>query len=268
MALFDDDPSPRPRGPRRRRERIGWIVARASPAAIGLGLRAAPAPYVIEQPGPVYDTLGDVGARGRGGAAHRDPRRGDLSRPTASSTCSRSPCSAGPGRRPNWLDVARRVVRPHPRGRAGRGVFPPGVDRRRPRRAEHRGDGRLAAGRDRRGARRARLRLPARRHRRRRPRRLPGRRACSRRATSSLDGERHGRERRRRAARRARARTARTRPASSSSCATARSRPIEVTPVRARRPDAVLGVGVRMRLRVPVRRRTSSSTTSAARARA
>ena len=56
MALFDDDPSPRPQG-RSRRERIGWIALGVA-AAIGLTFALLPSPYVIEQPGPVYDTLG------------------------------------------------------------------------------------------------------------------------------------------------------------------------------------------------------------------
>ena len=55
MALFDDDPSPRPQG-RSRRERIGWAALGVA-VVIGVGFALLPAPYVIEQPGPVYDTL-------------------------------------------------------------------------------------------------------------------------------------------------------------------------------------------------------------------
>ena len=56
MALFTDD-SPTPRGVRRRRPSIGWTALLvALVAAVLLGIM--PAPYVIEKPGPVYNTLG------------------------------------------------------------------------------------------------------------------------------------------------------------------------------------------------------------------
>jgi Lon-like protease len=57
VAIFTDiapDPEPRPR-----RRRVGWVI-------LGIGLVGVvtvaliPAPFVIEQPGPVYNTLGDV----------------------------------------------------------------------------------------------------------------------------------------------------------------------------------------------------------------
>jgi len=45
--------------PRQRRRRIGWSILGV--ALVGLVVVALlPAPFVIEQPGPVYDTLGDV----------------------------------------------------------------------------------------------------------------------------------------------------------------------------------------------------------------
>ncbi|GAA1833839.1 YlbL family protein [Agromyces salentinus] len=69
MALFDDDRSPMPESlgpdagsPRRGaarplRERIGWWAA-VTATIIGLVFVFVPSPYVIERPGPVYDTLG------------------------------------------------------------------------------------------------------------------------------------------------------------------------------------------------------------------
>ena len=69
MALFDDDRSPLPEhdGPgepprsggagRPLRERIGWWAALTA-TVIGLVFALFPTPYVIERPGPVYDTLG------------------------------------------------------------------------------------------------------------------------------------------------------------------------------------------------------------------
>lgn len=56
MALFADEPSPRPEG-RSRRERIGWGAVTIA-VVIAIVFALLPSPYVIEQPGPVYDTLG------------------------------------------------------------------------------------------------------------------------------------------------------------------------------------------------------------------
>ncbi len=57
MALFTDiEPDV---DPRRRRRYVGWGILGV--ALVGVAVVAlVPAPYVIEQPGPVYDTLGDV----------------------------------------------------------------------------------------------------------------------------------------------------------------------------------------------------------------
>lgn len=55
MTLFSDDP--RPSSSRPRRAWVGPAVL-LSGVALVVGLGVAPAPYVIEQPGPVFDTLG------------------------------------------------------------------------------------------------------------------------------------------------------------------------------------------------------------------
>ncbi|MBC7724813.1 MAG: ATP-dependent serine peptidase containing a PDZ domain protein [Burkholderiaceae bacterium] len=57
MALFSDARPPVSR--RRRRVRVGWTILGVGIVA-SLGLSLTPAPYVIEQPGPVFDTLGEV----------------------------------------------------------------------------------------------------------------------------------------------------------------------------------------------------------------
>lgn len=63
MALFegslgeptiDDDPATRSE---QRRRGLGWVLVLVAIAIIGV-FAFAPSPYVIEQPGPVYDTLG------------------------------------------------------------------------------------------------------------------------------------------------------------------------------------------------------------------
>ncbi len=60
MALFIDDRSgPEPSPARRRISVLGWILLAA--AVFGtLAFTLVPAPYVIEQPGPVFNTLGTV----------------------------------------------------------------------------------------------------------------------------------------------------------------------------------------------------------------
>ncbi|MWV49360.1 PDZ domain-containing protein [Rathayibacter sp. VKM Ac-2803] len=58
MSLFSDDP--RSSAPRGRRAWVGPAVL-FSGVALVVALGVAPAPYVIEQPGPVFDTLGTSG---------------------------------------------------------------------------------------------------------------------------------------------------------------------------------------------------------------
>jgi PDZ domain-containing protein len=57
VTIFGDqgDPAERPRMPRR--ARAGWIVLIVA-LVLGLIMSFLPAPYVIEQPGPVFNTLG------------------------------------------------------------------------------------------------------------------------------------------------------------------------------------------------------------------
>ena len=59
VALFSEGQtgSNAPRSRRDRRVRTGWIFLGVA-IVIGLLLGIAPAPYVIEQPGPVFNTLG------------------------------------------------------------------------------------------------------------------------------------------------------------------------------------------------------------------
>ena len=56
MALFTDD-SPATHGARRRRPSMGWTALLIALVA-GVILGIMPAPYVIEKPGPVFNTLG------------------------------------------------------------------------------------------------------------------------------------------------------------------------------------------------------------------
>lgn len=57
MTIFEQgDPS---RVVQSRSKRVGWLML-ALTAAIAVGLALLPAPYVIDNPGPTYDTLGNV----------------------------------------------------------------------------------------------------------------------------------------------------------------------------------------------------------------
>ncbi|RNE59052.1 YlbL family protein [Cryobacterium tepidiphilum] len=107
MALFVDDPS----APRRDRPvaRAGWIVLLIA-LVIAFVLAIVPAPYVIDKPGPVFNTLGSTDAVGQ--QSGKDvplisidgepvyPTKGSLDLLTVSQVGS-------PSQRPNWLGVIR-----------------------------------------------------------------------------------------------------------------------------------------------------------------
>jgi PDZ domain-containing protein len=110
---------------RNRRERIGWgAVAVAS--VLGLLLALLPSPYVIQQPGPVFDTLGTTESEGEEIPLITIPDEETF--PTEGSLDLLTVSAVGrPGNTPGWLDVAvawfdtRRAVVPV------EAVFPPGI---------------------------------------------------------------------------------------------------------------------------------------------
>ena len=103
MALFTDD-APRGPGRPRRGSRTGWIVLGIA-LVTGLTLAIVPSPYVVEKPGPVYNTLGAADYEGE----ERDlitipdetvyPTEGSLDLLTVSVL-------GNPENRLNWLTVA------------------------------------------------------------------------------------------------------------------------------------------------------------------
>jgi PDZ domain-containing protein len=102
MALFDDDSSPRPKG-RSRRERIGWASITIA-VVIAVGFALIPSPYVIEQPGPVYDTLGV--AEGEDGEVPLIEIPDEETFPTDGQLNLLTVTVLGrPGQTPNWLEV-------------------------------------------------------------------------------------------------------------------------------------------------------------------
>ena len=124
MALFDDDPSPRPQG-RSRRERIGWAALGVA-VVIGVGFALLPAPYVIEQPGPVYDTLGVAEHEGEEiplieiPDEQTFPTDGELNLLTVTVL-------GRPGQTPGWLEVLGTWFDPTRSAVPVEAIFPPGV---------------------------------------------------------------------------------------------------------------------------------------------
>lgn len=102
MALFADEPSPRPRG-RSRRDRIGWAAVTVA-VVIAVVLALVPSPYVIEQPGPLYDVLGVAESDGEEVPLieipdeETFPTEGELNLLTITVL-------GRPGLTPNWLEV-------------------------------------------------------------------------------------------------------------------------------------------------------------------
>lgn len=115
MTLFTDAPgeSEEPGGsaavsPRERRTRIGWVFL-AVAFAIALLLGLAPAPYVIEQPGPVFNTLGSAAANGSGHSGTGAPLitiPHETTYPTAGALDLLTVSAVGnPSSLPSWFEV-------------------------------------------------------------------------------------------------------------------------------------------------------------------
>ncbi len=122
MALFTDLESDRP--PRPRRRLVGRIILVA--AIVGLVVVAlAPAPFVIEQPGPVYNVLGDVTVSGKQvplidiPSAKTFDTSGTLDMLTVSLV-------GDPGNLPNWLDIASAILDPSRAVVPIKEIYPPG----------------------------------------------------------------------------------------------------------------------------------------------
>lgn len=134
MSLFEDEPSlvddPRwrsdPRtGRRPLRERIGWAAVSIA-VVIGVVFALLPSPYVIEQPGPVYNTLGSQEHDGEERPLIEVPDETTFPTDGALNLLTVSVLGR-PGQTPNWLEVLgawfdrTRSVLPV------EAIFPPGV---------------------------------------------------------------------------------------------------------------------------------------------
>ncbi|MFC9919506.1 YlbL family protein [Agromyces binzhouensis] len=110
---------------RSRRERIGWTAV-AVAAVIGLGLALLPSPYVIQQAGPVYDTLGTTEVDGEEVPLIEVP--GEETFPTEGSLDLLTVSAIGrPGATPGWLDVAAAWIDPRRAALPVEVLYPPGI---------------------------------------------------------------------------------------------------------------------------------------------
>jgi PDZ domain-containing protein len=109
VSLFTDTtPDLPPRG--RRRNRTGWSILGV--ALVGVMAAAfIPAPYVIEKPGPVFDTLGTVKVEGEDVALIDIP--GETTYPTEGTLDMLTVSVAGNReQRPGWLEIAASWLNP------------------------------------------------------------------------------------------------------------------------------------------------------------
>ncbi|MFC0682227.1 PDZ domain-containing protein [Lysobacter korlensis] len=118
MVLFlDTEPEAPPSTERRRR--IGWLLLLIGLAAASV-LALSPAPYVIEKPGPYYDTLGSVQFQGETVPLIEIP--GEETYPTEGElTLLTVTIEGNPDRLPTWIDIALAWLQP------SRTVVPVGV---------------------------------------------------------------------------------------------------------------------------------------------
>jgi Lon-like protease len=124
LVLFlDTEPEVTPSTERRRR--TGWLILLIGLAA-GSVLALSPAPYVIEKPGPFYDTLGTVQFEGETVPLieipdeETYPTDGELNLLTVT-------LEGNPDRLPTWVDIALAWLQPSRTVVPVDTVFPPGT---------------------------------------------------------------------------------------------------------------------------------------------
>ncbi|MWC00352.1 PDZ domain-containing protein [Agromyces seonyuensis] len=131
MALFSEDPAPTESKPIPKRRLAGWWLF-AIAAAVALVFVVTPSPYVIEQPGPTFDTLGTAPHVDDDGeesevplisieGADTYPTEGELRLLTVSVV-------GRPGNTPNWLDLLGAWVDPERTIVPLESVYPSDVD--------------------------------------------------------------------------------------------------------------------------------------------
>ena len=135
MTLFsDEDPTlhseERTRIAPPRRVIIGWVAIGLA-VVLALVLALVPAPFVIEQPGPVYNTLGtdqQVGAKSGGDAKELISIPGQKTYPTSGSLDLLTVSVVGnPEQHPSWMEIAGAWFQPSKAVLPLESVFPPGT---------------------------------------------------------------------------------------------------------------------------------------------
>jgi PDZ domain-containing protein len=123
LALFTDtefEPQPR-----RRRSLFGWLILTLSVVGVTV-VAAIPAPYVIEQPGPVYNVLGKESIGGKRVPMIQIPSQKTY--PTSGSLDMLTVSIRGnPQELPSWLDVASAYFDPSQAVVPVESLFPSGV---------------------------------------------------------------------------------------------------------------------------------------------
>lgn len=136
MTLFSDDDSQPGFGPLRqriapsKRTIAGWVSV-AVAAVVTVALAVAPAPFVIEQPGPVFNTLGTDQRVGSTPTADAKPLisiPGKKTYPTAGSLDLLTVSVVGnPDQRPGWFEIVSAWFDPSRAVLPVDAVFPPGT---------------------------------------------------------------------------------------------------------------------------------------------
>lgn len=121
--------APRDGDPEQRR-RFGWFLGAGllAVAAVCTGVVASlPAPYVIEQPGPVFDVLGQTTADGQEVPMISIPVEETF--PTAGALRMLTVYATPPQRLPSWIDVVLAYFDPKQAVLPVEAVYPPGLTR-------------------------------------------------------------------------------------------------------------------------------------------
>jgi len=136
VTLFSDDDSQPGFGPLRqriapsKRTIAGWVSV-AVAAVVTVALAVAPAPFVIEQPGPVFNTLGTDQRVGSTPTADAKPLisiPGKKTYPTAGSLDLLTVSVVGnPDQRPGWFEIVSAWFDPSRAVLPVDAVFPPGT---------------------------------------------------------------------------------------------------------------------------------------------
>lgn len=129
MSLFADDlvVHTAPRRARRRGHTVG-VIALAVAFVLLLVLALAPSPYVVQQPGPVFDTLGEVQAGKDGKDVPMIEIDGAKTYKTGGSLDMLTVSVLGtPDQRPTWFEVAQAWFDPSKAVLPIEAIYPPGV---------------------------------------------------------------------------------------------------------------------------------------------